>query len=80
MINAHTDVSKVKISKETVKLKAEIEDFFKMATQVSIKKIVEFHDKIQAIHDDASRIVLETWYYNQPMVSAATVEYKYFGA
>jgi len=80
MMNAHTDVSKVKISKETVKLKAEIEDYLKMATAVSIKRIVEFHDKIQAIHDDASRIVLETWYYNQPLVSAATVEYKYFGA
>jgi uncharacterized protein (DUF2164 family) len=79
-MNAHTDVSKVKISKETVKLKAEIEDYLKMATAVSIKRIVEFHDKIQAIHDDASRIVLETWYYNQPLVSAATVEYKYFGA
>jgi hypothetical protein len=80
MINAHTDLSKVKISKETVKLKADIEDFFKMATEVSIKKIVEFNDKIQAIDDDSSRIVLETWYYNQPVVSTATVEYKYFGA
>ncbi len=80
MINAHTNLSKVKISKETVKLKAEIEDYLQMATQVSIKKIVEFHDKIQTINDDSSRIVLETWYYNQPVVSTATVEYKYFGA
>ena len=69
MMIAHTDISKAQITPETVKLKAEIEDFLTMATSVSIGSLIRFNKMIQSIEDDESRIILETWYHNQPTIS-----------
>jgi len=66
---AHTDISQVQITPETVKLKMEIEDYLTLATSVSIGYLVKFNEMIQSIEDDESRIILETWYHNQPTIS-----------
>jgi len=69
MMIAHTDISKVQITPETVKLKMEIEDYLTLATSVSIGSLIRFNKMIQSIEDDESRIILETWYHNQPAIS-----------
>ena len=66
---AHTDISKVQFTPETVELKMEIEDYLTLATSVSIGYLVKFNEMIQSIEDDESRIILETWYHNQPTIS-----------
>jgi len=66
---AHTDISQAQITPETVKLKAEIEDYLNLATSVSIGYLDKFNEMIQSIEDDESRIILETWYHNQPAIS-----------
>ena len=69
MMIAHTDISQAQITPETVKLKAEIEDYLNLATSVSIGYLDKFNEMIQSIEDDESRIILETWYHNQPAIS-----------
>ena len=69
MMIAHTDISQVQMTPETVKLKMEIEDYLTLATSVSIGYLIRFNEMIQSIEDDESRIILETWYHNQPAIS-----------
>ncbi len=66
---AHADISQVQITPETVELKMEIEDYLALATSISIGYLVKFNEMIQSIEHDESRIILETWYHNQPAIS-----------
>lgn len=69
MIFVNSDISQTTITPETVSLKLEIEEYFKMANIPAIPKLRDFARRITDITDDRSRVALETWFFNREEVS-----------
>ena len=68
MIYVNTDLCETTISPETVSLRMRIEDYLQLATVPSVHKLRDFHKQICGIQDDRSRLALENWFFNHPVV------------
>ena len=69
MIYVNSEISSTSISPETVTLKTEIEDYLTLCTVPHIAKLRDFLSRINRIHDDKSRLALETWFLNKQEVA-----------